>query len=138
MALNALTKEEKDLLKICTDQAKYFLSNAGEFFPFGLGLDQKKEFHPIGVYLENEHPSTLEVLNVLTQGIAKGIAEKKYLLAGICTGVSVNRVINNVSNKLDAIEVKIVKSLSEEHVLYVPYEITSDKIVSFGEVFTME
>lgn len=138
MDLDIFSEEEKGLINMCKNQAQYFLNHAGEFFPFAVGLDQKKEFHPIGAYLENEHPNAQEVLNILTQSINRGIADKKYLIAGICTDVSVNRVINNVSRKIDAIEVKIVKSSTDEHVLYVPYEVASNKTVSFGEMFTIE
>jgi hypothetical protein len=89
------------------------------------------------VYLENEHPDVKEVLNILTHSISKGISDKKYLFAGICTDVSVNRVINNITQKLNAVEIKIIKSSSNEIVLYFPYEISSNKDVNYGEFFML-
>lgn len=132
------TKEETGLIKICTDQAKYFLNDAGEFFPFGLGLDQKKEFHPIGVHLENEHPDSSKVLDILVQNINAAIDNRKYQLAGICTDVIVNRTIDNATKKCNAIEIKIIKSTSKESILYVPYEIQENKLVTCGDLFTIE
>jgi hypothetical protein len=131
------TKEEADLIKICTDQAKYFLSDAGEFFPFGLGLDQRKEFHPIGVYLENERSNSSEILDVLVQNINAAIGNKKYQLAGICTDVTVNRVIDNTTKKCNAIEIKIIKDSFEIFILYVPYEIQNE-LVTCSDLFTIE
>jgi hypothetical protein len=59
----------EDLRDIILNLAKYFLSNAGEFYPFGAVINKKDEIVPLGVQLENDHPKPHEVIEVLERVI---------------------------------------------------------------------
>ncbi len=86
-----LSKDEKKLIELCISQARIFLRDAGEFFPFGVSMDVKNRMHPIGVYVENENPESVEVVDILSKNILKGIKDGNYVCSGICIDVVVTK-----------------------------------------------
>jgi hypothetical protein len=87
-------KKIKDIL---FDQAKYFLLEAGEFYPFGTVLNQYHEIVPLGVYLDDEHPSPQTVIGVLEREVLEKIISGDSIIGGIATN-RVEDVSSSVAN----------------------------------------
>lgn len=112
-------RDESKLRDNIIDQAKYFLSNAGEFFPFGAYINRKDEIIPLGVYLENDNPNSPEVLELLRRAIDLKLAMGDAKIAGIGTDVFY-RPATEVE-KESAIHIQILQSNGEKTGYYVPY-----------------
>lgn len=100
-------------------QAKYFLSDAGEFFPFGAYINHKDEIIPLAVYLENENPESSAVLELLQRAIDLKLSTGEAKIAGIGTDVFY-RPVPEVEKK-SAIHIQILQNNSDTTSYYVPY-----------------
>lgn len=93
-------------------QAKYYLEQANEFYPFGAVINKNHELKPVSVYFEDDTPNAIDVLNKLENALREGIKNGEYISAGI--GVDVYVKIDQ--EKREALEIrffeedKIVKS----------------------------
>lgn len=79
-----------DLVQTILAQAKLFLEDADEFYPFGTVLTKENELKPCGVFLEEDCPSSSHVFSLLESAILKGIAANQYLSAAIGLDVLLN------------------------------------------------
>lgn len=84
-------------------QAKYFLENADEFYPFGAVVNKENKLKPVGIYLEEDNPASKVVLIELEKALKNGIDANEYLIGAI--GVDVYLTVNN--EKRNALEVRI-------------------------------
>jgi hypothetical protein len=91
-------------------QAKYYLTDAGEFYPFGAAGDQNNSIRPIGIYWGEENPKSSEVLLKLEKAIKEGVQKKLYYLGAIGIDVYINIAKNNVVEKKSAIQINIYSS----------------------------
>jgi hypothetical protein len=78
-----MEKEYERLKENVILQARYFLENADEFYPFGAAIDKNYELKPIGIYFGEEYPSCVDVFNRLENALKDGIKKNHYLLAAI-------------------------------------------------------
>jgi hypothetical protein len=85
-------------------QAKFFLEEAGEYYPFGAIVDSNGLLKPLGVFLDDEHPKSSAVVARLTEVMNAGIESKDYKCGAI--GVDVLVIEKNTSDKIDALEVQ--------------------------------
>jgi hypothetical protein len=97
--------ENGAIMDIMLQQAGAFLEDAGEFYPFGAAITAENEIVTIGVKMDNEHPSSSEVLEQLDLGVNIALHNGKYLLATI--GVNVTLTRNEL--KQDALEIRIMQ-----------------------------
>lgn len=122
-------------------QAKYFLEEEGEFYPYGTVIDADLQIKPLGYYSEEEYPEPAQVLNDLETAVREGLSSGKYLAASI--GVMV--MIKGEENKEDdneasdgmksAMQVRIYSADGNMNILYSVYEQNADGSYEFGEPF---
>jgi len=108
--MNTLEETNSVLLENILVQAKYFLDNADEFYPFGSVIDNKGELKPMGAYTGVEHPDSVEAFNLLEKGVKLGIEKKKYLAAAIGTDVFLSKETGGEIEKRTAIQIRFYSS----------------------------
>jgi hypothetical protein len=77
------SKEKSQLIETTLSQAKYFLNEADEFFPFATVIDKNNAVKPTGIYFGEENPSSETVLQLLEEAIQKGILNGNYRAGAI-------------------------------------------------------
>lgn len=115
------------------DQAKFYISKVGEFYPFGSVLNRDGTIAPLGVYLGDDNPESIEVIDVLEKAIRSKLKNKEINMAGIGTDV-LYKPANQV-DKMDAIQVRILTAESESKDYYLTYE-KKDGEVIYGAMFS--
>jgi hypothetical protein len=104
-------------------QAKTFLADAGEFFPFGSVIDRDGNLKPVGIYFGDDHPQSTEVLERIEQAIIDGLKKHDYRIAAIGLDVAINTRINTVLERKDAVEIRIYELDTPQHKkFYYTYE----------------
>lgn len=102
-----LSKEKtEELITTIIAQAKYFLNQADEFYPFGAIIDNTGLIKPISIYWGEDFPNSAEVLNQLESSIKAGIKSGDYLCGAIGVDVYTNVNNTNKDEKRDALEVR--------------------------------
>ncbi|RYF09664.1 MAG: hypothetical protein EOO42_23630 [Flavobacteriales bacterium] len=74
------------------------------------------QLKPIGVYLENDNPSSSELISLLEKSIRAGVENGLYEIAVVAIDVNINE--NNIDH--DAIELRFFK-VSGEYKNYIKY-----------------
>lgn len=64
----------ENLIGVLKKQAEVFLEDADEFYPFGVVLNHAGDVRSIGVFLENDHPQSMEALGLLEKAIDQGLS----------------------------------------------------------------
>ncbi len=94
------------LKKNILDQARYYLANANEFFPFGAAIDKNNDIKPIGIHFGEEHPIAIDVLKKLEKALKDGIEKNKYQYAAIGTDVYIDTNTSTSIEKKTALEIR--------------------------------
>jgi hypothetical protein len=89
-------------------QAEIFLLDAGEFFPFGSGIDVNDNFIPIVAYLndENDRPESFPLIALLEKGIRKEMENGTYVIAAI----AVDGLIKEGEQSFDVIQIQVFEA----------------------------
>lgn len=111
-------------------QAKYYLEQANEFYPFGAVINKNHELKPVGIYFEDDTPNALDVLNRLENALTEGIRKGEYISAGI--GVDVYVKIDQ--EKREALEVRFFEDekMTNSYFLY----FKKRRAILFSRTFT--
>lgn len=99
---NAIEALKKNIL----DQAKYYLENANEFFPFGAAIDKNDDLKPFGIYFGEDHPTALDVLKKLEKSLENAIENNEYLFAAIGLDIYLNTNMSKTIEKKTALEIR--------------------------------
>ncbi len=121
-----MENEIKRIVNIIKEQAETFLLMANEFYPFGAYINKKNSIIPLGAYLENDQPPSLEVMTLLEKAIVDHIQKGDCILGAIAIDVYVS--FND--KKHDAIEIRFFEAGKDTYKRHYKYEIT-DKQVQF-------
>jgi len=70
-------------------QAKCFLDNADEFYPFGTAVDHVGKMHTVAMHADSEFPNAGELSFELDQQIKKAIVQKRYTTAAMGVNVDI-------------------------------------------------
>lgn len=93
----------ESLLKLnIISQAKYFLDNMDEFYPFGAVVDNLEAVKPISFYNGDEFPSSKLIIGYLEKIIIDGIQNSEYLSGAI--GIDI--LIKLEGEEKNAIEIR--------------------------------
>ena len=122
-----MNKNETLLIDNIKLQAKYFLEEAGEFYPFGACINSQNQLKPIGLFLENEFPTSQEVLSELIKAIKKFLIDGSYTIAAV--GIDVN--ISSNENKISALRIIIYNKVDQEKTYDFSYTLSVEKKVEF-------
>lgn len=102
-----------------------FLKEAGEFYPFAIGIDTSKQIYSIAASNEEEFPDSQTLIDILENNIPLDIIESKYLLGGICLDIFKYENIDGIQVKKDAIEIRFIREGYYKRKYYV-YELRSN------------
>ena len=133
---NISDQQYQQLLDSLIGQAKYFLEEAGEFYPYGSVLDVDMQVRPVGFYSENEYPESNEVLKQLETAIKDGLKNGKYLLAMIGVDVMIPAPARGITEKRSALQIRIYRDSEDVTIMYSIYEQTADGFV-FSELLEL-
>lgn len=111
----------KEVKNYIFNQARFFLQEANEFYPFGVYQNLSDEIVPIGVFLNDDHPSSQEVLSSLINIGNDLLDSGKATIVGF--GVDVLADNPNTGIKCDAIEARIYQVGQEPVIIKWPYNI---------------
>jgi hypothetical protein len=128
-----MEKEINRLIDNIMDQARCFLTDGGEFYPFGSVIKPDRSIVPLGVYLENDHPDSTEVLQILEESIKSRLLKREAIVAGI--GLDVLYKPAGESEKIDALKIMILTEEGYSMDYYLPYK-TSDGEFIFDRLFS--
>jgi hypothetical protein len=107
------------LRDVIIDQAKYFLAKAAEFYPFGAMINREGEVVPLGIKLDNDHPQSQEVIEILEKAIIPKLKNGEAKLAGIGTDVFYKPI--DGAERKSAIQVRILEVNGKFIDYYLPY-----------------
>jgi hypothetical protein len=130
-----MNNEITNQLKLIIEQAKVFLSEAGEFYPFGSVVKPDGTLTPIGVHMENDQPNPAGVLEVLQVSILQRLKKKEAVAAAICLDVLYKPAGSEV--KTDALKVMTLTSEGYSRDYFVPYRNEDGRCI-FGEMVSEE
>lgn len=126
------------MLNYLIGQAKYFLEEEGEFYPYGTVIDAELQIKPLGYYSEQEYPEPAQVLNDLETAVREGLSNGKYLAAsiGVMVMIKADEQETEATDDLkSALQVRIYSADGNTNVLYSIYEQNADGGYEFGELF---
>ncbi|QEH41137.1 hypothetical protein [Chitinophaga sp. XS-30] len=107
----------ENLIGILKKQAEVFLEDADEFYPFGAAFNRAGDVRPMGVFLENDHPQSVEVSGLLEKAIDQGLSNGDYEVAAICLDV----FLSSGNNKISAMEVRMFRKGIRVKKCYIHY-----------------
>jgi hypothetical protein len=125
--------EEEKLKNIIVEQAKFFLSEVGEFYPFGAMVNADGSIVPLGVQLENDYPNLMEVILVLEEAIIDKLKNREAKIGGIGTDVNYKPI--NETEKRSAIQIRILQVNGESKDFYLTYSNVNGKFI-YEEIFS--
>lgn len=96
----------KELRENIILQAKHFLNEVGEFYPFGAIMDVNNRVKPVGIYFDQEHPASSDVINKLGRALYEGLQKGDYKIVGM--GIDIYLPEGDDKDKVSAIEIRIM------------------------------
>jgi hypothetical protein len=120
-------------IDLIIEQAKAFLADAGEFYPFGSVVKSDGTLTPVGAYLENDHPASIEVLEVLQKSLLQRLKQKEVVAGAICLDVLYKPAGSEV--KTDALKIMTLSVEGHSRDYFVPYR-NEDGQYAFGEIIS--
>lgn len=117
-----MTTSEKliDAIKLF---AKGFLLDAGEFYPFGIFIDNDDKIVPVSTHSEDDMPESQELIDVFEKYF-RSKSESDYKLAGL--GVDVLLTIK--CQKFDALQIRLFEDGKEVSEMYLKYTVNTDNV----------
>ena len=116
-------REDADrLLNVLLPHAQELLEKYDEFYPFGASLDEQGNVAMIGAYDGNEHPKSMDLMDLLTKSFSSG---KTFRAGAICANVTVNGK--------DAIRIGIETTVGDAVDIFLTYQKTKEGY-EYGEL----
>lgn len=120
-----MTNNLEQLIDVVKQQAELFLLDAFEFYPFGSYISLENEIVPVGVSLENDFPTSAEVISSLEKYFS-GIDYKAAIIA-------IDTKVNKGGELFDALQIRLMSRDSDIKTLYFKYLI-NDQQVQFAPI----
>nr|WP_121271548.1 hypothetical protein [Pedobacter schmidteae] len=121
-----MKKNIEKLIKVIKEQVQTFLLDAGEFYPFGTCIDRNDQIKPISAYLNDDFPSSLELISMLEKRLKEGVQNGDFKIGVLVIDVTVKE--NNIS--ADAIELRFFQPNNLDDKQYIKY-ITHSSYIEF-------
>lgn len=115
----------KQVIDLSIEQAKYYLENAGEFYPFGTIEHVDGQLQPVGMTTGEDYPDSKELISLLVESITGRILQKK-LRAG-AVGVDALISLPEFKEKVSVVEIKAIDEQGNALDCYLPYVIADNK-----------
>jgi hypothetical protein len=131
------TKEElvKELRENITLQARHFLNEAREFYPFGAVINVNYLVKPVGIYFGQEHPESNDVINKLGSALYEGLQKGDYKIVGM--GIDIYLPKTDDKETQSAIEIRIMNIDGLIAKYWLPYYFNQSKKVEFKEIIVV-
>ena len=110
-------------------QAKVFLDEMGEFFPFGAVIDNNHKLSPLGIHNGDEFPTSKDVIKDLEKVLAEGFKSGSFITGGI--GLDIYLPLKDNAGKMSALEVRIINNKGLIATYRLPYIFTDSKEARF-------
>jgi hypothetical protein len=81
----------KEIIDSTLSQARVYLSELGEFAPFGSGLNRNNKIVPLGAFFHSDNPSSLEMIEMLQQHIIEKLSSKDFSIAAIAIDIVIRK-----------------------------------------------
>lgn len=123
----AVSKEAlaKKMLDELLRQARFFLEESGEFYPFALYADAHQQIRNISFFTKDEFPAADEVLKDLEALVLSGLKAGNYKAALI--GVNVQAVSPGASREINSsMEIRNYDEKGNVKLRYARYQRTED------------
>lgn len=117
---------ENTIITNLKTQAEKYLIEAGEFYPYGVIINQKNELIPISYYDGQEFPEPEVILNGLKEYIINELEKNNIKMGGIGVNVTIKDKHENPKDALMTIIFK--KNPIQPEIQYYGYEIKGKKI----------
>lgn len=130
-----MSREPDNQLSVIIEQARLFLTDAGEFYPFGVIVKIDGSLSPVGVQMDNDHPDSTEVLEMLQESILQSLKNKEAVAGAICLDVLYKPA--GSKTKTDALKVMTLTSEGHSQDYFVPYR-NEDGRYAFWEIVSEE
>jgi len=115
----------KNLIDACRIQAIELLKEFEEYYPFAFGINENGEVVSVSIWLENDFPDTLELINSLEKALIISSKKNNFIATAICVDVFIDHNLK----KQNALEIRINNTVHNSNTLYyIPYEINHDSI----------
>jgi len=121
-----MKKDIEELIKAIKEQVQTFLLDAGDFYPFGTCIDRNDKIKPVSAYLNDDFPSSLELISMLEKRLKEGVQNGDFKMGVLVIDVTVKE--NNINS--DAIELHFFQPNNLEDRQYVKY-ITHSSYIEF-------
>lgn len=128
--MESLNQYEELLCEEIKKLASVFLKDAGEFYPFAMGIDHSKQIYSIAASNGAEFPASQILIDILENNIPVDIIDGKYLLGGICIDIFKYEEIEGIQVKKDAIEIRFIGDGYHKRAYYF-YELKTNGDVIF-------
>ena len=115
--------------------AEQMLTTHGEFIPFGGAMRPDKEIISIGGYTGEEHPRSVDVIDLMKKAFAAAARNGDYLATAIVYDVRIKPPSANENS--DAIAVSLNHRDDYSVVVYFPYRIDDGKL-TLGTAFAQK
>ena len=131
-------QEVKEILDYCFDNAKYLLTETADFDPFAAFIDNDGNLNPLEYDADKKSsPLSGDVIDSLLKCCKEEYNEGNIRGYGIAYEVSIQ--LEKDAPATDAIAIDI-KHIFEKQIplFYLPYQISNDEIVTFGDSFAVK
>ena len=122
IAIFVYMDNDQILLNVIKQQAKIFLLDAGEFFPFATCIDKENKIIPTAAYLEdeNDRPESQPLIDMLEGSLKRGLNSGEYSIGAVAFDV----LLTENGEKYDGIAIRIyeVDAFTEHIFKYYIYE----------------
>ena len=116
-------------------QAKIFLNEAKEFYPFGAVIDAKGDLKPVGIFFGEEHPDSGQVIDRLGAALYEGLEKGNYKIVGM--GIDIY-LPGEGDKKRSAIEIRIMDINGLIAKFRLPYQFNQFNNVEFEDLITVD
>lgn len=114
----------EQLINHVKTQAKIYLNEAHEFFPYGANLQANGSIVPVGVYVEN-YIDSRELIEILEQGAKEDLENGKAIWFAMGIDIS----LNSKDKKENAILIKATKNGDEWYESVFPYYFERGEVI---------
>jgi hypothetical protein len=122
-----------ELLNALLPFAQEMLAKHGEFYPFAGSMSADGEIAHVGAHTGDEHPSSQDVIALLTAGLTEQAAQGTIRAAAVC--LDVRTIPPGASEKVDAICTRLEHESGEAVDVYLPYRKGWLGKFKYGDIF---
>ncbi|MDF7827067.1 hypothetical protein P4B35_23795 [Pontiellaceae bacterium B12227] len=132
-------EEQKAQLESLIDEALPFaemmLKNHQEFYPFGVTMSPDKEIGNVGGWTGEEHPPSMDLINLLRKSYKKDGAEGKIMACALI--YDIRTIPPKQTEKTDAVAIDLDHRDGMSITMVYPYKLNEEKIPVWGEPFAV-